>query len=79
MSHPNSIIIYRNPMEQALWENGIMFPIICSVAVFLIVFLTLYKLFDLFGRNYAFKKTASNISLFIAAIAAIVTISKLLI
>lgn len=28
---PQSIIVYRNPLEYALWNTGIMFPIICGV------------------------------------------------
>jgi hypothetical protein len=39
-----SIIVYRNPLEQQIWEGGIIFPVIAGVVVFFIVFMTLEKL-----------------------------------
>jgi len=47
MSHPNSIIVYRNPMEQAFWESGIIFPMICAVIVAIVLALGLFKLYEL--------------------------------
>lgn len=26
-----SIIVYRNPLEQQFWESGMLFPLICGV------------------------------------------------
>ena len=39
MNQTQSIIVYRNPGEQMLWEGGYMFPVFGSLAVWLIVFL----------------------------------------
>ena len=28
-----SIIVYRNPAEAALWESGMVFPLICGMVI----------------------------------------------
>ncbi len=33
MSEPISIVVYRNPGEAALWESGMLFPIIASMVI----------------------------------------------
>lgn len=33
MSDPTRIIVYRNPAEAALWESGMLFPIIASTFI----------------------------------------------
>jgi len=38
-----SIIVYRNPLEAALWEGGMVFPIISGCFVGFITFLILLK------------------------------------
>lgn len=32
-----SIIVYRNPLEAAIWESGAIFPVIAGVVVAVIV------------------------------------------
>ena len=39
-----SIIVYRNPMEQAFWESGMMIPIVGGIAAGLVAFAAAYKL-----------------------------------
>ena len=42
MNQTQSIIVYRNPLEQQMWENlmnGNLFPIIAGAVVFFAVFL----------------------------------------
>jgi hypothetical protein len=36
-----SIIVYRNPAEQMLWEGGYMWPIICVGGTFVLVLVIL--------------------------------------
>lgn len=33
MSDPTRIIVYRNPAEAALWESGLMFPLLASLFI----------------------------------------------
>lgn len=37
MSQPHEVIMYRNPAEYAMWNSGLMFPLMCGAAVMLIV------------------------------------------
>ena len=41
-----SIIVYRNPMEQAFWESGMMIPIVGGISAGLLAFAITYKLTD---------------------------------
>lgn len=34
---PQSIIVYRNPLEQQFWESGLLFPIMVACAVAILV------------------------------------------
>lgn len=34
-----SIIVYRNPAEQAFWESGMAFPLLCSLFAIVVTFL----------------------------------------
>lgn len=38
MSQTQSIIVYRNPAEQAMWESGLVVPIFSSLFVGVFVF-----------------------------------------
>lgn len=38
-----SIIVYRNPAEQAFWESGIMVPLTGSLLAFMIVFVIMHR------------------------------------
>lgn len=47
MSQPTEIIVYRNPLEAALWnsaDGNLVFPIMCAMLVMLIVVVLGYKL-----------------------------------
>lgn len=72
----NSIIVYRNPLEQAFWEglmnSGTLFPLIVGIVVFFIVFSSLNSIGEKFTRSFSKKRVyASNASLFISASVAI--------
>ena len=41
-----SIIVYRNPMEQAFWEGGYLIPIFGGCSVGLLAFALTYKITD---------------------------------
>lgn len=59
-----SIIVYRNPLEKAMWEGTSdfsFFPIMIGVVVFFIAFLALNKVLNnLFPRLMWSKKIYSN-------------------
>ena len=46
--NPNtqSIIVYRNPMEQQIWESGLVAPIICTGIVFIIALVMIMAIVD---------------------------------
>ena len=46
MSTTQSIIIYRNPVEAAFWENGMVFPLFVSLCVFMLVMVGLVKIIE---------------------------------
>ena len=41
-----SIIVYRNPIEQAFWESGMITPIIFGVVAIVILVCALHALLD---------------------------------
>lgn len=58
-----SIIVYRNPLEQQMWEgssSGQMFPILCAMAVMFISFLLIMPLLNMMNVN---RKYSSQIAL----------------
>jgi hypothetical protein len=49
MNNMQQIIVYRNPLEAALWNGqygAYVFPVICGVVVFLVAFLLLNKIMN---------------------------------
>jgi hypothetical protein len=44
MNNTQSIIVYRNPVEQAFWESGDFVPIFSSIIAATVVFLALHAL-----------------------------------
>lgn len=58
-----SIIVYRNPIEKQIWENGLVLPIISVVVTFFIVTWIGMKIVDSFkfphfskSREYSEKQ-----------------------
>lgn len=47
-----SIIVYRNPLEAALWESNLVFPIFVSMAAAVLVAMAAASLFDKLPRKY---------------------------
>lgn len=81
MNNTQSIIVYRNPMEQAFWERASgaeAIPIIASVVIFTAVFILLQKLVDRFvGWRWNTQRRWQYLCLLGAALAAIVTANLL--
>lgn len=46
MSDPTRIIVYRNPGEAALWESGMLFPIIASTVIAMVLTALVVKVWD---------------------------------
>lgn len=55
MSNPTEIIIYRNPAEYALWNSGMLFPIICSAVAAIITFMVVAELTERMGHNSSLR------------------------
>lgn len=75
------IIIYRNPLEAAMWQamsGGQLFPIAVGLVVFFAVFLAVNPLIERFApRKYSgrvHKDLRSNTALAVAAVAGVLTI-----
>lgn len=72
------IIVYRNPMEAAMWGalgNGELFPIMCGVIIFFTSFLVLRMVGNrFFGTRYIIRKNVDVVSLIASAVVSITTI-----
>lgn len=72
-----SIIVYRNPLEQQLWEgtsSGQMFPIMCGMAVMFISFLCIMPALNMMNVN---RKYTSHIALGLSFMFAAFTVYKM--
>lgn len=69
MSRDHTIIVYRNPVEKAFWEDGVMggglVPVLLGVAVFFFVFLTANKLLDRTKLRFTY---GTNLALLLGAV-----------
>ena len=80
MNQTQSVIVYRNPAEQAFWESGVIIPLGGSLVVFLIVVMSLMRLVETKTRVFTSARKNSTISVFIiASIMAIATFNYLMI
>ena len=76
------VIVYRNPMEAAIWQyvmsaslSASFFPVICGVVVFFAVMLTAHNLISKRYGTYGKRgRISTNISLVLAAACGIGTI-----
>lgn len=46
MLTPQSIIVYSNPAEAALWESGMLFPIIASTVIAAVLTFLVVKVWE---------------------------------
>ena len=72
----NSIIVYRNPLEQQIWEglmNGGFSVVFLVMFVFLFSFLTLNFFASYFIRGFAYKKNSHTVLL---AITTVITVAS---
>ncbi len=60
MNQTQSIIVYRNPLEQAFWEGGLgmenIIPIVAGAIVFIAVFLFIGNLISKILRKYSYQR-----------------------
>lgn len=73
MSNTTSIIVYRNPMEQAFWESGLVFPLMVTVAVTIIYAMIAGKFLESLPWQYQRAKWVSNLYLISVVIVGILT------
>jgi hypothetical protein len=75
-----SVIVYRNPLEQQFWESGVIFPVVVGGAAFMIIVALGARLLDLLKWSHLSQKRkyAQNAILSVAAIVGIGTIGYLL-
>ena len=71
-----SIIVYRNPAEQAFWESGLIGPLLCGLLVFFVILMVGEKILlkskmSRFSRKYRY---AINSIVVLASVAGISTI-----
>jgi hypothetical protein len=55
---PNSIIVYRNPIEAAFWESGMLIPIMVGCVAWFAVFLASNQLAELLWKQL--RKNSRN-------------------
>jgi len=70
VSNPTEIIMYRNPAEYALWNSGMLFPIICSAVAAAV---TVMVVADLTERMGAYSKLRNYIVIGSGILSAILT------
>ena len=54
MSAPTRLIVYRNPVEAAFWESGMLFPLLVSIFVGVFAAIMFAKAAEAF---YQWRKT----------------------
>lgn len=70
MSDPNHVIIYRNPAEYAIWNSGMLFPIMCSAVAAIV---TIMVVADLTERMGGYSKLRTYIIIGSGILSAILT------
>ena len=63
MSVTHSIIVYRNPAEAALWEGGMIFPLICGMFVSIILSTSVALLLQKYTPKF---KYITELTIFVA-------------
>ena len=59
-NHTQSIIVYRNPMEQQFWESGMIVPLGAGMLTFLIVTYSLAMAMEKFAWNWSRRHGAAG-------------------
>lgn len=67
MFNPTEIVVYRGPVEYALYNSPYVFPFMVAIAVFALVFTVLTK-FRIFTRSELGSYVAVGISLLAAVL-----------
>lgn len=68
LAEPQSIIVYRNPAEAALWESGLIFPLIIACVLSICAAMLVNKVLP---WNY---KYSGHLSMLAAAVVGVLTI-----
>lgn len=53
MNNTQSIIVYRNPIEQQFWESGLLIPIMAGMIVVVLTMVVSDAIFSKFIRKYS--------------------------
>ena len=70
MSDPISIIVYRNPGEAALWESGMLFPVIASMVIAAVLTVLVVKVWEA-GCDYFLNVRGKRHTDIVAMVAAV--------
>lgn len=72
---PTSIIIYRNPLEQAFWESGLLIPLIGSKGIFILSFVLITLVIDRYSFSlWKTRRVPTYITVLTGVISAILAV-----
>ena len=75
---PESIIIYRNPAEAALWKSGMAFPIIVGAVISLASVLIVLNVLQILSKRFSIIKKfdPSIVAIVVAILSMLYTVHK---
>ena len=78
MSDPTRIIVYRNPAEAAIWESGLVFPLIVAAGITFLTLILTIKLHSYlyFTRRWCWLSRDASIMLLISGTISFLTTIK---
>lgn len=78
MLTPQSIIVYRNPAEAALWESGMVFPIIVGAVISLASVLIVLSVLQMLSKRFDIidKLDPSIVAIVVAILSMLYTVHK---
>lgn len=78
MITPQSIIVYRNPAEAALWESGMVFPIIVGAVIAVASVLIVLGVLQMLSKRFNIidKLDPSIVAIVVAILSMLYTVHK---
>lgn len=78
MLTPESIIVYRNPAEAALWESGMVFPIIVGAVIAVTSVLIVLGVLQMLSKRFNIidKLDPSIVAVVVAILSMLYTVHK---
>lgn len=78
MLTPESIIVYRNPAEAALWESGMVFPIIVGAVIAVTSVLIVLGVLQMLSKRFNIidKLDPSIVAIVVAILSMLYTVHK---